>query len=210
MNRTKEFIIYGCGGHSRSIADVILYNNPKSVITFVDSNARKNEKIFCFDVVKTISIKERVRSIVALGDNYKRKRKFDVVNKKYIISVISKRSYMGLHCKIQKGCFIGHGSYVGPGAVIGYNTVINTSSIVEHEVVIGNHCHIAPHSTICGRADIGDLVLIGAGAVILDNISICSHTIIGAGATVIKNIHDPGIYAGTPAKKIGENHCELI
>ena len=49
---------------------------------------------------------------------------------------------------------------------------------------------------------IGNNVQIGAGAMILPGVSICSNVIIGAGCIVSKSITEPGIYVGVPARKI--------
>ena len=41
----NNLIIYGCGGHSRSVASVLLHNNSDVNIIFVDSEAKLEEKI---------------------------------------------------------------------------------------------------------------------------------------------------------------------
>jgi acetyltransferase-like isoleucine patch superfamily enzyme len=46
------------------------------------------------------------------------------------------------------------------------------------------------------------MCLIGAGAVILDKLSICNNVIIGAGSVVIRDINDAGTYVGNPIRRI--------
>jgi acetyltransferase-like isoleucine patch superfamily enzyme len=46
------------------------------------------------------------------------------------------------------------------------------------------------------------MCLIGAGAVILDKLSICDNVIIGAGSVVTRDINDAGTYVGSPAKRV--------
>ncbi|MEO5649125.1 MAG: gamma carbonic anhydrase family protein, partial [Ginsengibacter sp.] len=55
-------------------------------------------------------------------------------------------------------------------------------------------------------------VLVGMGAIIMDNAKIGSNSIIAAGAVVLeKTIVEPGsIYAGVPARKIKDISQELI
>ena len=57
-----------------------------------------------------------------------------------------------------------------------------------------------------------DNVLIGMGAIVMDNCIVHSNTIIAAGAVVLENtICEPGsIYAGVPAKKVKEISPEKI
>ena len=49
---------------------------------------------------------------------------------------------------------------------------------------------------------IGNRCFIGAGATVIDKISICDDVIIGANAAVINNIDSPGTYVGNPVRKI--------
>ncbi|HAS8452256.1 TPA: acyltransferase [Vibrio vulnificus] len=49
---------------------------------------------------------------------------------------------------------------------------------------------------------IGSNVHIGAGAIVLPGVTICDNVIVGAGAIVTKSIHDSGVYAGMPCKKL--------
>ena len=44
--------------------------------------------------------------------------------------------------------------------------------------------------------------MIGAGATVKNNTSICGECIIGAGAVVVKNIDQSGTYIGVPARMI--------
>ena len=49
---------------------------------------------------------------------------------------------------------------------------------------------------------IGNNVLIGLGAKIINNVKICNNCTIGVGSVVTKSINKPGTYAGIPAKKL--------
>ncbi len=68
---------------------------------------------------------------------------------------------------------------------------------------IGNNVSIG-HNAIVHGCTVHDNVLIGMGAIVMDNAVVHSNTIIAAGAVVLENtICEPGsIYAGVPAKKI--------
>ncbi|MFC1845458.1 acetyltransferase [Thermodesulfobacteriota bacterium] len=197
----RIIVIFGCGGHSRSVVDVLLSTNPMAIPVFVDENAREGEKIFGFDVFREYLIKNE-QVFLAIGDNEARKRKFEEIGEKNLITIISGTSYQGYKSTIGAGCFVGNFSHTGTEAVIGMNSIVNTASIVEHEVTVGAHSHIGPNATISGRCTIGDLVFVGVGATVKDKVSVCSNVIIGAGATVVEDIVDPGTYKGTPAQRI--------
>jgi carbonic anhydrase/acetyltransferase-like protein (isoleucine patch superfamily) len=69
--------------------------------------------------------------------------------------------------------------------------------------VIGNDVSIG-HNAIVHGCDIKDNVLIGMGAIVMDNAVIESNVIIAAGAVVLENTQTESgwIYAGVPAKKV--------
>ncbi len=67
---------------------------------------------------------------------------------------------------------------------------------------IGNNVYISPGVTICGDATLKDGCDIGAGATILPWVTIGRHTIIGAGAVVTEDIPDNVTAVGVPARII--------
>ena len=77
--------------------------------------------------------------------------------------------------------------------------------------IIGNNVSIA-HNAMVHGCTIKDNVLIGMGAIVMDNVEIESNTIIAAGAVVLQGTKVEGgcIYAGVPAKKIKEISPELL
>lgn len=73
----------------------------------------------------------------------------------------------------------------------------------KHPTVIGNNVSIG-HNAIVHGCIINDNVLIGMGAIVMDNCIVHSNSIIAAGAVVTQNtiIESGAIYAGVPAKKV--------
>jgi len=201
----KNVIIFGCGGHSRSVVDVLLSYQKDCNIFFIDENASLDERIFNFPVMKYYNLIDEV-IFIALGNNFERKQRYDFLQNrkldKNLINIISPLSYIGREVNIGLGCFIGNYCHIGPYATIGDNTVINHGASIDHEVIIGNHCHIGPNATISGRSKIGDLVFLGVGSTVVDKITICSNVTIGAGAVVVKDIMESGTYVGVPAVKV--------
>ncbi len=143
----------------------------------------------------------------------------------------------GIHPKIGNDCYLAENSTIVGDVIMGdqcsvwFNAVIrgDVNSIrmgnkvnvqdgaVLHctyqktKVVIGNNVSIG-HNALVHGCTIHDNVLIGMGAIVMDNCEIGSNTIIAAGAVVLENTKvEPGvIYAGVPAKKIKDINQELI
>jgi carbonic anhydrase/acetyltransferase-like protein (isoleucine patch superfamily) len=73
----------------------------------------------------------------------------------------------------------------------------------KHATIIGNNVSIG-HNAIVHGCTVHDNVLIGMGAIVMDNCIIHSNSIIGAGSVVTQNtiVESGAIYAGIPAKKV--------
>jgi carbonic anhydrase/acetyltransferase-like protein (isoleucine patch superfamily) len=93
---------------------------------------------------------------------------------------------------------------VQDGAVI-HCTYQKTKAIIGNNVSIG-------HNALVHGCTVHDNVLIGMGAIVMDNCEIGSNTIIAAGAVVLENtkVEAGSIYAGVPAKKVKDINQELI
>ena len=93
---------------------------------------------------------------------------------------------------------------VQDGAVI-HATYQKTKAIIGNNVSIG-------HNAIVHGCTIHDHVLIGMGAIVMDNAVVNSHSIIAAGAVVLEGtvVEAGSIYAGVPAKKVKDIRQELI
>ena len=91
---------------------------------------------------------------------------------------------MGNKVNVQDGAII-HCTYEKTGTIIGNNVSIGHNAIVHGSVIEDN-------------------VLIGMGAIVMDNVQVGSNSIIAAGAVVLENtkIEAGSIYAGVPAKKV--------
>ena len=91
---------------------------------------------------------------------------------------------------------IGNNTNIQDGAVI-HATYLQAATSIGDRVSIG-------HNAIVHGCILKNNVLVGMGAIVMDNAIVEEYTIIAAGAVVLENtICESGfIYAGTPAKKI--------
>ena len=83
---------------------------------------------------------------------------------------------------------------------------LHNRSVVE----IGNDVSVG-HNAIVHGAKVGNNVLVGMGAILMDNAVIADNTIIAAGAIVLSDkVLEPGVYAGIPAKKVKDSDGNLV
>lgn len=91
---------------------------------------------------------------------------------------------------------IGNKVNIQDGAII-HGTFERAATSIGNNVSIG-------HRAMVHGCTIHDNVLVGMGAIIMDNAVVEEHVLIAAGAVVLENTHcESGyIYAGVPAKKV--------
>ncbi len=99
---------------------------------------------------------------------------------------------MGKRVNVQDGACI-HCTYEKTKTIIGDNVSIGHNALV-HGCTVGNN------------------VLIGMGAIVMDNVEIGENCLIAAGAVVLEGTKVPSgsIFAGVPAKKVKDISPELL
>ncbi len=78
--------------------------------------------------------------------------------------------------------------------------IVNTGATVDHDGRIGKAAHIAPQCALAGNVVVGNLSFLGVGCRVIPEIDIGERVVIGAGATVISDVPPDTTYVGTPAK----------
>ena len=147
------------------------------------------------------------------------------------------KSVRGKHPQIPEDCYVAENATIvgdvslGKECSIWFNAVIrgdvhyikigNKVNIQDGVVVhatyqksptkIGNNVSIG-HNAMVHGCTINDNVLVGMGAIIMDDCVIESNSIIAAGAVVTKNtrVESGCVYAGVPAKKVKDISQDLI
>jgi sugar O-acyltransferase (sialic acid O-acetyltransferase NeuD family) len=141
---------------------------------------------------------------IAIGDNILRKKLFNQAfnNGNLIPILIHPEAKISNFAEVQSGSLFCAGAIINPFAKIGRGAIVNSGAIIEHECRVGDFTHVAPGAILTGNVTVGDLCFIGANTVIKQGVSICANATIGMGAIVTKDITEPGIYIGSPARKL--------
>lgn len=102
------------------------------------------------------------------------------------------------------------GAVINIGAEIGAGTMIDMGAVLGGRAIVGQHSHVGAGAVLAGVVEpasatpvtIGDNVLIGANAVVIEGVQVGDNAVIAAGAIVTKDVPANTVVAGVPAKVI--------
>lgn len=211
MNKLP-LILIGGGGHCRSCIDVIDLEGRYSIKGILDAKETPGQQI---DGYPILGNDELVEDLVRKGNHFLitigqiksskiRSALFEKLKRHNakLATIISPKAYISPHATVGAGTIVLHGAIINAGAVVGQNNIINSLSLIEHDAIVGNHTHISTGALVNGGCSIGDHTFIGSGSVIANNITVGDKIVVGAGSLVLSDIAEPGVYAGSPVKKL--------
>lgn len=194
----NEIVIIGAGGQGRVCADIARLMGYARILFLDDGAPNAEGKVSDYP-----QYLQDADFFVAIGNGTVR-RKIQMMleeNGASIATLIHPNAMVAQDVKIGQGTVVMAGAVINPGAVIGCGNIVNTCASVDHDCRVGDYLHIAVGARICGTVTLEDDSWIGAGAVIIQNLSVCAGCMIGAGAVVVKSITEKGTYMGVPARK---------
>ena len=191
----SSIIIIGCGGHSRSIIDLLKTNGDYKIEGLIGKEFELNKEVLGYKVIGTNDDLEEIRNrvpnaVLGIGQIKKVDIRENLIQllKKFnykMPKIISKYSYVSDYSSISDGTCVGHHAVVNAGAKVGKFCILNSKCLVEHDSLIGDFCHLSTGVLINGNVIIGNKSFIGSGAIIREGIKLPSKTIIGAGKRIM-------------------------
>jgi len=100
------------------------------------------------------------------------------------------------------------GAVINIGAEIGAKTMIDMGAVLGGRGIVGENSHIGANAVLAGVVEpasaqpvrVGNNVIVGANAVVLEGVQVGDDAVVGAGAIVTKDVAAGTVVAGVPAK----------
>ena len=207
-----NIVVVGGGGHAKVLISVLRKNAGYNIVGYTDIEdrgtilntpylgtdsvlkeigRRENNCSACIGVgnIKVTGVRRSIAgTLLSLG--------FDLP------VVVSPDAIVNQEVIVGRGSMIFDGSIINSGSVIGECCIVNTSSVVEHDCIIGDFVHVGPGVALSGGVTVGENSMVGVGSTVLQHVKICENVLVGAGSTIIRNIDEPGVYVGSPARRV--------
>ncbi|MBL7849440.1 MAG: acetyltransferase [Cyclobacteriaceae bacterium] len=209
----KDIAVYGAGGFGRETAWLIQEINQAAdtwnLVGFFDDGEKRGAVIEGLPVLGGMTelnaTTETIDVVVAIADPATRKKVVtSITNRKISFpQVVHPTARLGSPSnKFGRGCIITAGVILTTGISVGEFSIINLATTVGHDSRLSDYCSVMPQCSISGNVLFGEEVFVGAGARILQGITLGEKSVIGAGAVVTKSFPASSRLIGVPAQHV--------
>lgn len=207
----KNLIIIGAGGVGRETAWIVEQINSSketyNILGFVDDNKEIwNKYINGYKVLGGLNyiLDNEVNSevFIAIANSRIKKNIVDKLKNKSIkyATLIHPSLNIPKSVEIGKGTILYEGVIISPNVSVGNHVIISPKSGIGHDSIIKDYVSVLWNVSISGNDVIEEGVLLGSGSTIIQNLKIGKESVVGAGAVVINNINNNKTVKGIPAR----------
>ena len=197
-------IIYGGGGHGKSVLELLEALGTFFVVGFVDDGIPKGSKILDIPILGDLDILPKlyqegarlaVNAVGGIGNVRIRQVVFNrLIHAGYDFpTLIHPTAFIETSANVSPGVQVFPQAYIGSDAEIGFGSIINTGAIISHECELGDIVSISPGAVLAGGVRVGEGALIGMGVTVNLGVNIGVGVKVGNGATVKADVPDGGI-----------------
>lgn len=190
----KDIILFGGGGHCRSVIDVIELEGKYKIAGIIDEPEKLGAQVLGYKVIGTdydmhMLFKKYKYALVTVGQINTGQIRDNIFKKLKKIGfslpvIISPNAYVSPYSIVNEGTVVMHHALINSNVKIGVNCIINSKVLVEHDCLIGDGCHLSTGSIINGGTQIENGCFLGSNSVTKQEIKISENTFIRAGSIV--------------------------
>lgn len=212
MSELKDIAIVGAGGFGKET--LVMINqinaiNPQWQVTgFYDDGVAAGSIVAGLPVLGNLDALKRIDQelavVVAVGDPKVKRSVVERIQQSnlYFPTLIHPVATIGENIKAGAGCIVTAGCRLTIDIALGDFVLLNLNTTIGHDVHIDSFTSVMPGVHLSGYVQVGEEVLIGTGASVLQNVTIGNRSVVGAGAVVNKNVEPNRTVAGVPARSI--------
>lgn len=143
-------------------------------------------------------------------ENHARNTALPLLDVKELHARVEPGAIMREGVEIADNAVIMMGAILNIGARVGEGSMIDMGAVLGGRATVGKHCHIASGAVLAGVIEppsaqpvvVGDNVVVGANAVVLEGVQIGDNAVIAAGAIVTHDVPANAVMVGAPARLV--------
>lgn len=205
----QTLIIYGGGGHAKSLIDLIRAEGKFKIAGVVDDALPKGSRVLDVPVLgdgsSLLELRQKgigmaINAVGGIGSIAPRLKVYERLKSAGYScpTVIHPRAYLESNAHIGQGGQFFFNAYAGSEVKIGFGCIVNTGAILSHDCVLGDFVNISPGAILAGAVTIKERSLIGMGVTINLNVTVGAGARVGNSAVVKADVPENGIvHAGT-------------
>ncbi len=197
-------IIYGGGGHAKSLIDLIRAEGKYEIAGILDDHLPAGHRIMDISILggaeqlgplRRKGVAQAVNAVGGIGSITLRLGVYEKLkNAGYrCVSVIHPRAFVEPTAVLADGCQVFFNAYIGSDVAVGFGSIINTGAIISHDCRLYDYVNISPGAILAGAVTIQKRVLVGMGATINLGVNIGEDARIGNSAVVKADVAEKGI-----------------
>ncbi|MCX8061831.1 MAG: NeuD/PglB/VioB family sugar acetyltransferase [Anaerolineales bacterium] len=198
---SSGLLIFGGGGHGKSLIELIRASGQHLIAGVIDDNKPLGSLILGVPIIGRSqdlpALYQRgyrlmVNAVGGIGDISQRIAVFEHGRSAGFAfpTVIHPTAFIEESAILGEGAQVFPHAYVGSDAYIGFGAIINTGAIVSHDCQLGDYVNLSPGSILAGEVVIGEATLIGMGVTVNLRVKIGARCRIGNGAIVKQDVPD--------------------
>lgn len=206
----RKLLIIGDGEFAEIAYEYFTHDSDREVVAFsVERAYHKKESLYDLPVVALEDLEQHYPAadhdvfvaVTYTQLNRVRTRLLQNVRERgySAISYVSSRAFVWRNAQIGSNCFIFEGNVIQHQARLGDNVILWSGNHIGHRAVIGDNSFLSSHVVVSGYAEIGQSCFAGVNCTIGDFVKIGSDVVLGAGAVILKNVTDRQVMRGNPA-----------
>ncbi len=205
----KPLLIYGAGGHAKTVIDLIRALDTWEIAGIIDDGVPRGTLVMGVPVIggadalpecQEQGITAVVNAVGGIGNYQVRWQIFETLIAANFAfpTLIHPSAVIESSVHPADGVQVLAQTYISSESRIGFGTLINAGVILSHECRIGKCVNLSPGALLAGNVQIADFAQVGMGATLNLGVKIGSAARIGNSAVVKSDVPDDGrVYAGT-------------
>ncbi len=197
-------IVYGGGGHGKSVVELLRALGGYRVVGVVDDGLPAGEMVLDVPVLGGGALladlyvqgtRLAVNAVGGIGVVAVRVKVFGRLAEAGFAcpAVVHPTAFVEPSATLAPGVQVFPHAYIGSDAVVGYGTIVNTGAIVSHDCTLGAYANVSPGAMLAGGVKVEAGALVGMGVTVNLGVTLGEGARMGNGATVKSDVPAGGV-----------------